>query len=290
VRLPHERFDYSAIVDRTRWRLPKGARIAVWTIVNVEEWDIEKPMARQYLTAPQGVATVPDVPNWACTTTACAWASGGCTRRSSGARSARRPRSTPASVTPIRAWPRRCATRAGSSWGTASSRAPCTCSPISARSSATRSNHREIHGPEAEGLARTRAHRDVGDARSAGRGRHRVRLGLGQRRSALRDSAPRTARSCRCPTRSSSTTSRPWSSSTTSRPRGCSAAATSSTGSTTRGRRTRASWRSPLHPYIHGVPHRIRYFEEVYDYVRRKKGVWMTTGAEIYEWWKSGRR
>src|SRR5205085_1629968 len=32
VRLPHERFDYSAIVDRKPWRLPKGARIAVWTI------------------------------------------------------------------------------------------------------------------------------------------------------------------------------------------------------------------------------------------------------------------
>ena len=39
--------------------------MAVWTIVNVEEWDIERVMARQYLTAPQGVATVPDVPNWA---------------------------------------------------------------------------------------------------------------------------------------------------------------------------------------------------------------------------------
>src|SRR5437764_11285775 len=65
VRLPHERFDYSAIVDRKPWRLPRGARIAVWTIVNVEEWDIEKPMARQYLTAPQGVSPVPDVPNWA---------------------------------------------------------------------------------------------------------------------------------------------------------------------------------------------------------------------------------
>ena len=37
----------------------------MWTIVNVEEWDIERAMARQYLTAPQGVATVPDVPNWA---------------------------------------------------------------------------------------------------------------------------------------------------------------------------------------------------------------------------------
>ena len=65
MRLPHERFDYTAIVDRKPWKLPKGARIAVWTIVNIEEWDIEKPTARQYLTAPQGVATVPDVPNWA---------------------------------------------------------------------------------------------------------------------------------------------------------------------------------------------------------------------------------
>ena len=65
MRLPHERFDYSPIATRRPWQLPKGARIAVWTIVNIEEWDIEKAMARQYLTAPQGVATVPDVPNWA---------------------------------------------------------------------------------------------------------------------------------------------------------------------------------------------------------------------------------
>ena len=65
MRLPRERFDYTPIVSRRRWKLPKKARIAVWTIVNIEEWDIEKPIIRQYLTAPQGVLTVPDVPNWA---------------------------------------------------------------------------------------------------------------------------------------------------------------------------------------------------------------------------------
>jgi len=65
VKLPGERFDYSPMASRPVWKLPKGARIAVWTIVNVEEWDIEKAMARQYLTAPQGVSAVPDVPNWA---------------------------------------------------------------------------------------------------------------------------------------------------------------------------------------------------------------------------------
>ena len=41
-----------------------------------------------------------------------------------------------------------------------------------------------------------------------------------------------------------------------------------------------------VHPYIHGVPHRIKYFEAVYDYIRRHRGVWMTTGEEIYDWYR----
>jgi peptidoglycan/xylan/chitin deacetylase (PgdA/CDA1 family) len=41
-----------------------------------------------------------------------------------------------------------------------------------------------------------------------------------------------------------------------------------------------------VHPYIHGVPHRIKYFETVYDYIRRQKAVWLTTGEEIYQWWR----
>jgi allantoinase len=65
MRTPRDRFDYSPIAHREPWGLPGGARIAVWTIVNVEDWDIEKPMPRQVLPAPQGAAVVPDVPNWA---------------------------------------------------------------------------------------------------------------------------------------------------------------------------------------------------------------------------------
>jgi allantoinase len=42
-----------------------------------------------------------------------------------------------------------------------------------------------------------------------------------------------------------------------------------------------------VHPYNSGVPHRIKYFEAVYDYVARKKGVWLTTGEDIYEWYKT---
>jgi hypothetical protein len=45
-----------------------------------------------------------------------------------------------------------------------------------------------------------------------------------------------------------------------------------------------------VHPYISGVPHRIKYFEAVYDYIRKKPGVWLTTGEEICDWYKSQAR
>ncbi|MET0277576.1 MAG: polysaccharide deacetylase family protein [Pseudorhodoplanes sp.] len=62
--IPSQRSDFSAIVDRPPLKLPGGARIVVWTIVNYEVWDISKPMARQVLPAPTGVPLLPDVPNW----------------------------------------------------------------------------------------------------------------------------------------------------------------------------------------------------------------------------------
>jgi allantoinase len=62
--LPRERCDYSAIVDRPRLDYPGNPRIVVWTIVNLEVWDISRPMARQVLPAPMGQPLLPDVPNW----------------------------------------------------------------------------------------------------------------------------------------------------------------------------------------------------------------------------------
>ena len=41
--LPRERGDYSAIVDRPPLKLPGGARLVFWTIVNLEVWDIADP-------------------------------------------------------------------------------------------------------------------------------------------------------------------------------------------------------------------------------------------------------
>lgn len=63
--LPNDRLAYSAIVDRPRMTLPGGARLAVWVIVNVEEWDPKETMPRTVLTPPAGGAPMPDVPNWA---------------------------------------------------------------------------------------------------------------------------------------------------------------------------------------------------------------------------------
>ena len=63
--LPSERLDYSPIVRRPKLELPGGARLAVWVIVNVEEWDPTQPMPRTVLTPPAGGSPMPDVPNWA---------------------------------------------------------------------------------------------------------------------------------------------------------------------------------------------------------------------------------
>ncbi|HEX9396520.1 MAG TPA: polysaccharide deacetylase family protein [Burkholderiales bacterium] len=65
MKLPRDRIAYSAIVDRPKLELPGGARIAVWTIVNVEEWSIERAMPRTVLPPPFGQPLLPDLPNWA---------------------------------------------------------------------------------------------------------------------------------------------------------------------------------------------------------------------------------
>jgi allantoinase len=62
---PLERIGYSPITQRAPLTLPQGARMVVWTIVNIEEWDIDQAMPRTVLTPPAGGAPMPDIPNWA---------------------------------------------------------------------------------------------------------------------------------------------------------------------------------------------------------------------------------
>jgi peptidoglycan/xylan/chitin deacetylase (PgdA/CDA1 family) len=63
--LPNERITYSPITRRPRLALPSGARLVVWVIVNVEEWNPREPMPRTVLPPPAGGSPSPDIPNWA---------------------------------------------------------------------------------------------------------------------------------------------------------------------------------------------------------------------------------
>lgn len=62
--IPRERAPFSAIVDRPKLTLPDGNRVIIWTIVNLEVWDISRPMPRVAMPPPLGQSLLPDVANW----------------------------------------------------------------------------------------------------------------------------------------------------------------------------------------------------------------------------------
>jgi hypothetical protein len=62
--LPADRIAYSPIISRPKLSLP-GGRMAVWVIVNIEEWSPLETMPRTVLTPPAGGSPIPDIPNWA---------------------------------------------------------------------------------------------------------------------------------------------------------------------------------------------------------------------------------
>jgi len=59
------RLPYTPIHRRAPLKLPNNARVAVWTIVNVENWSPTGAMPRAVLPPPMGQPLLPDVPNWA---------------------------------------------------------------------------------------------------------------------------------------------------------------------------------------------------------------------------------
>jgi peptidoglycan/xylan/chitin deacetylase (PgdA/CDA1 family) len=44
-----------------------------------------------------------------------------------------------------------------------------------------------------------------------------------------------------------------------------------------------------VHPYISGVPHRIKYFERVFRALKKQEGVLFWTGEQILEWYGASR-
>ncbi len=247
---PHERAPFSAIVDRPPLRLPAGLRLVVWPIVNLEVWEIERPMARQVLPAPTGVAVDPDVCNWSWHEYGMrvgVWRFFAALDRDRGAGDAvdQRRRRRPLS-------PRRRRPRASGSWEFMGH--SYVQMPIHQLADQRATIHRALDRLEAftgrrpVGWLGPGPHRDLRDARPPGRGRRAVyrRLGLGRR--ARPRSPPRTGRWSRCPTRSSSTTFRWRWCSTIRRTCFSSAPATSSTGFIARARREPRSCPSPSIP------------------------------------------
>jgi peptidoglycan/xylan/chitin deacetylase (PgdA/CDA1 family) len=62
--MQNPRTEFTPIIDRKSLRLPGGARVATWVIVNVEDWDFNAPMPRTLLPYPQGMTAIPDVANY----------------------------------------------------------------------------------------------------------------------------------------------------------------------------------------------------------------------------------
>jgi hypothetical protein len=42
-----------------------------------------------------------------------------------------------------------------------------------------------------------------------------------------------------------------------------------------------------LHPYLSGVPHRMKYVEAAFDHMKRHPGVLFWTGDRILDWYRS---
>ena len=55
---------FSAMPDRPKLRLPLGEKVIVWTIVNVENWALDRAMPRKVLPPPMGDAAEIDRANW----------------------------------------------------------------------------------------------------------------------------------------------------------------------------------------------------------------------------------
>ena len=57
---PRDRFGYSSPFTRPPLKLPGKGRIIIWSVVNIEEWEITRPMARQLSQPPMGQTPIPD--------------------------------------------------------------------------------------------------------------------------------------------------------------------------------------------------------------------------------------
>ena len=61
---PGKRLDFSPIDHRPALKFPDRIRLVIWPVLALEHWDISRPMARTVIPPPQGQILLPDVANW----------------------------------------------------------------------------------------------------------------------------------------------------------------------------------------------------------------------------------
>ena len=204
-----DRAAYIPIHKRPRLRLPGDARVAVWTIVNVENWSPLGADAAHRAAAADGAAAAARRAELGLARVRHARRllalPGGAGQRASS----RRP--LPLTARPVEPLPRGLPGGARRRLGLHGPRLrPEADAPGRRPARRHRRHHRGdqgLHRQAAARLGEPRPHRDRRDARPAGRGRHRICRRLGARRAAGAAQDARRRRSSRCPTRSRSTTS-----------------------------------------------------------------------------------
>jgi allantoinase len=289
VKLPEERFEYSPIAGRRPWKLPKGARIAVWTIVNIEAWSIEKPMPRQYLPTPQGVAVSPDVPNWA-------WHDYGMRvgfwRLLEALAKRKIPVTTAINAHVCEAYRPVAQAMLDAGWefmghGVVQGAMHLLPDQRAAIRQAVellrKFTGKKPKGWLGPGLTETWETLDL-----------LAEEGIEYVSDWVNDDQPYEIRTTRGPL-----VSVPYTIELNDIPMMIIQHHESSYWLTrardqfdrfyAEGAKNPRVMALAVHPYISGVPHRIKYFEAVYDYIRRHRGVWMTTGEEIADWYKARR-
>ncbi len=281
-----QRLDYTPITQRPPLKLPGDARVAVWTIVNVENWRPEAAMPRTVLPPPMGQPLLPDVPNWA-------WHEYGMRVGVWRFLEVLKARGLKASFalngTCCEMYPQVCQAALDADWDfmghgyvqkpmhKVEDQKQAIADTIAAIKAFTGKPPR---GWESPGLTETDETLDL-----------LAEAGIEYVADWVLDDQPVTLR-----TRAGPITSVPY----TVEINDVVMTAIQQAPSDEIFRRGRDQFDrlyqegqdSPrvmaisIHPYLTGVPHRIKYLEQLYDYILSKEGVVMWTGAEIMDWYR----
>ena len=292
---PEDRFDlFRAATAQTPGSSRAEHAIAVYTVVNVEEWDIEKPVAREYVSSPAGVSDGAQYSQLGLARVRNArgyLAAPGMRWRTQGLQATAAINARVCLRAPETRLPGRCARPAGRSWGTAIAQAAVhTCrSPAGIIRTVFRGSQdytgRRPQGLAGPGTARNPRHPGpprggsvsirlrLADGRTAGDDENHIGPHGGH---ALYTGVERSADDGGAPARVSGLAA--------------SGSSTSSTGCTRKARASRAVLSMSVHPYIMGAPHRIKYFEAAYDHILGTSDVWFATAEEIYDWFTGQHR